>query len=57
MKTDENMVQVWLTDTYRIVLVRIADMSGLYYYQYTDNEYLMLEKSPQEYELEYLGEL
>lgn len=49
--------EIWMTDVGKILLVRIVDRSGLYYYEYAFDEYLMLEKSPAEYNLVYIGEL
>jgi hypothetical protein len=47
---------VWMTKANILVVVRKVDI-GVYFYEYDKDEYIMLEKSPTEYNLEYIGEL
>lgn len=47
---------IWLTKTNHIVVVRKVDQ-GVYFYEYIKGEFLMLEKSPKEFGLDYIGDL
>jgi hypothetical protein len=48
--------QIWLTAVDRIVIVHKID-GDLYYYEYAPDEYMLLEKSPLQYKMEWIGEL
>lgn len=47
---------IWLTKANYLVIVRKADV-GVYFYEYARDEFVMLEKSPSEFGLEYVGDL
>lgn len=48
---------VWLTKHNYLVIVSEIDVSGMYYYEYSPNEFLRLETSPKQFNLEYIGNL
>mgnify|MGYP003645050627 CR=1 FL=1 len=48
--------EVWETAMDKLLVVEKVD-AGLYFYEYAFGEFLLLEKSPTEYKMIYVGEL
>lgn len=48
--------QIWFTKADHLVIVTILD-KNLYYYEYFKDHFLMFEKSPKEFGMEFIGDL
>jgi len=54
--TSDIVKEIWWSKTEHLVLVTKVDDS-LFYYEYYQDEYLMLERSPFDFGMEFIGEL